>query len=423
MDVTSMTHGEISTLQGGLADELRATGLLTTPHIEAAFRAVPRHLFLPDLPLEEAYRNQTIPTKRLGDRVVSSSTQPATMAVMLEQLSLEPGQRVLEIGTGTGYNAALLAHIVGESGEVVTVDIDEDIVVAAREHLNAAGLGRVRVICNDGGLGYPEEAPYDRVILTINAWDIAPAWYDQLRPSGRLVLPLTLSGSTQKIVAFKHAGDHLTSVSVRDSTFMPLRGIFAAPEAITLGLGAEPGLTLVLDGLAPVDSDTIYKLLIGPSRDLPTPVEITRRDIRRWLNLWVALHEAGWGWLNLTGERAQRLSIPWLFSFRDPRQMCSTYILVGQTGLAVLMPPTQFFDETEMHDDFAFRLFVRSYGNDDATARHLIESIVAWDMEARPPNNWLHINVYPRERPYAPTYCGAVVEKRWTRMVLDWREV
>jgi protein-L-isoaspartate(D-aspartate) O-methyltransferase len=88
---------------------------------------------------------------------------------------LAPGQRVLEIGAGTGYNAALMAHIVGGSGEVVTVDIERDLVDAARDHLEAAGFGRVRVVLGDGGDGHPGGAPYDRIILTVGAWDVAPA--------------------------------------------------------------------------------------------------------------------------------------------------------------------------------------------------------------------------------------------------------
>src|SRR5512146_3300442 len=114
--------------------------VLIDPRVEAAFRAVPRHLFLPDLTPEEAYRDEAIPTKRLQTgQIVSSSSQPSIMAIMLEQLALEPGQRVLEIGAGTGYNAALIAHLVGETGHVVSLDIDQDIVDAAWLHLAATG--------------------------------------------------------------------------------------------------------------------------------------------------------------------------------------------------------------------------------------------------------------------------------------------
>src|SRR5579859_6035322 len=127
-------HG-VFALQQDLVEQLIRAGNIRTEAVEAAFRAVPRHVFLPELAAEEAYRDEAIPTKFLNGSAISSSSQPAIMAIMLEQLELQPGQRVLEIGAGTGYNAALIAHIVGETGQVVTIDIDEDIVADARTHL------------------------------------------------------------------------------------------------------------------------------------------------------------------------------------------------------------------------------------------------------------------------------------------------
>src|SRR6266702_1895917 len=106
---------------------------------------------------------------------LSSSSQPAIMAIMLEQLGVAPGYRVLEIGTGTGYNAALIAHLVGERGTVVTVDIDADLVAKARANLDGAGYPDVIVICGDGGFGAPGHADDDDIIVTAGAWDLAPA--------------------------------------------------------------------------------------------------------------------------------------------------------------------------------------------------------------------------------------------------------
>ena len=168
-------EAEAATLQQQLIEHLKQSGALHDVRVEEAFRAVPRHLFLPDLPLSEVYRDQAIPTKQIAGAYVSSSSQPAMMAIMLEQLDLRPGLRVLEIGAGTGYNAALLAYLVGEQRQVFTLDIDEDIVEGARIHLAAAGFARVRVICGDGGLGYPPAAPYDRIVLTVGSGDIPPA--------------------------------------------------------------------------------------------------------------------------------------------------------------------------------------------------------------------------------------------------------
>src|SRR5215472_11009728 len=131
-----------------LVDELRDSGRLTSRAVEAAFRAVPRHVFLPEMVATEAYQDEAFVVKTGDDGMpVSSSSQPAIMAIMLEQLGLARGNRVLEIGAGTGYNAALMAFLVGTGGSVVTVDIDADLAARARAKLVAAGYARVLVVC------------------------------------------------------------------------------------------------------------------------------------------------------------------------------------------------------------------------------------------------------------------------------------
>lgn len=109
-------------------------------------RTLPRHMFLPGVPIEEAYSHDSIVTHRDSAGVaLSCASQPGLVGAMLEQLDARPGHRVLEIGAGTGYNAALVAYLAGSDGEVTTVDIDEDVTECAQRNLNAAGYGRVRV--------------------------------------------------------------------------------------------------------------------------------------------------------------------------------------------------------------------------------------------------------------------------------------
>jgi protein-L-isoaspartate O-methyltransferase len=121
---------------------VRERGAARDAAVARALLTVPRHVFLPGIALEEVYRDDAIVTKRDGDGVpISSSSQPTIMAIMLDQLGVAPGHRVLEIGAGTGYNAALLAQLVGPTGEVVSIDIDEDVVERARAGLAAAGAG------------------------------------------------------------------------------------------------------------------------------------------------------------------------------------------------------------------------------------------------------------------------------------------
>ena len=109
MDATINT----ADLRDALVRTLRESGALTDARVEAAFRSVPRHLFLPGVEIERVYRDEAIPTKLADGIPISSSSQPAIMAIMLEQLDVQPGHNVLEIGAGTGYNAALLAYLAG----------------------------------------------------------------------------------------------------------------------------------------------------------------------------------------------------------------------------------------------------------------------------------------------------------------------
>jgi protein-L-isoaspartate(D-aspartate) O-methyltransferase len=214
-------------LRRRLVDDLRESGFLRGERVAAAFDAVPRHLFLPGQPLDDVYTNRAFVTKSAAGIGLSSSSQPSIMAVMLEQLELEPGQRVLEIGAGTGYNAALIAHLVGQAGRVTTVDIDEDTADAAREHLRAAGDDGVEVVTADGGFGHPGGAPYDRIVVTASCWQVPQPWVDQLAESGLLVLPLRLNGA-HVCIALRKRGDELEGERACECGFMPLRGAFGA---------------------------------------------------------------------------------------------------------------------------------------------------------------------------------------------------
>jgi protein-L-isoaspartate(D-aspartate) O-methyltransferase len=216
-------------LHGALVDGLAREGLLGDEDIAAAFRATPRHYFLPGHALDEIYADKAVAVKREGDEWVSSSSQPAMMAIMLAQLGLARGQRVLEVGTGTGYNAALIAHIVGPSGRVVSVDLDQDLVTAASRHLVAAGVAGVDLRYGDGAEGVPDAAPYDRIVVTAGAWDLLPAWRRQLVPGGRIVVPITVLPGLMLSLALEQRGDHWEAISARPCGFVPLRGSEAHP--------------------------------------------------------------------------------------------------------------------------------------------------------------------------------------------------
>lgn len=268
-----------------MVDRLKERRVFHGGAVQDAFRAVPRHVFLPGVDLDKVYSGDVIPTKfDEQKRPISSSSEVAVMAAMAYQLELEHGHRVLEIGAGTGYNAAVLAYLVGEHGAVTTIDIDDAIAHEARERLGAAGYGRVRVVSGDGWAGVSERAPFDRIELTASVTDISPHWTEQLEEGGLLVAPFQLRG-TQAIVGLRKRGDRFESASVVDGGFMALRGDHGWSNT---GTQVDKWLVTRGDG-GEVDVSTIAALLkLTPHVELDE--EVPRRLAWQLTNL-VALLE------------------------------------------------------------------------------------------------------------------------------------
>jgi protein-L-isoaspartate(D-aspartate) O-methyltransferase len=253
-----------------MVDQLKADGHLHSPAVEAAFRAVPRHQFLPDELLAEVYdRHRAIVTRLDGGVPVSSSSAPDIMTIMLERLDVEPGDRLLEIGTGTGYNAALLSRLTTRSGSVTSIDIDPEVLAAARPRLARLAPG-VEVIEADGWLGWRERAPFDRIEVTVGVYDLSPHWRDQLSEGGTLAVPLWLCTGVEALVAFERHGDRLVSRGVDPCGFMRLRGPHAGPERyVRMG----DWFTL-LEGVSPDDAALLESLLELQPSDEPLSAEL-----------------------------------------------------------------------------------------------------------------------------------------------------
>lgn len=304
-------HVDAVGLRNRLVDTLRRTGAVRSAAVEAAFRTVPRHTFLSHLLPEEVYRDDAIVTRYADGLPSSSSSQPSIMAIMVEQLELQPGHRVLEIGAGTGYNAAILREVVGPAGVVVTIDIQPDVVEEAGRHLGAAGYGDVLVVTGDGGYGHPDRAPYDRIILTASADDISPHWVEQLRDSGLLLLPLRI-GTMGLSVAFQKRGDRLVSRTVECCGFMPLQGAYAASESSTR-ISMGDGLFIGGPGVRGLGMELLRELLSQTPRRVPgVIVPMNGFGLGGGLGVHLALTEPGmvdvyttqperWGFHAITG--------------------------------------------------------------------------------------------------------------------------
>jgi len=405
---------------------------IKSPAVGAALREVPRHLFLPHLPPESAYRDDAIVTKRDAEGLpISSSSQPAIMVIMLDQLDLAPGQRVLEIGAGTGYNAALMKHIVGPSGTVVSVDIDPDLVTQARDHLANAGYPDVTVVAADGAEGYPPGAPYDRVIATVGVSDLAPAWLDQIGPGGRIVVPLDVRG-TQLAVAFERsgAGGRWTSVSLAPCGFMRMRGSLAGPERTVM---LQPGLSVMLpDGLtladgADADAAALAAFLDGPSVLLATGVRTGSTEIIWGFGLWLSAADArSCEIAQERGTGAPRFSrsgtSPLARAPVRSRGQRFTAGILDSGGIALLTAAPRSPGAAEPAGRVA--LEVAGFGpHASFLADRLAAHLVAWDQAGQPGAAGLHVDAYPRssaDQPFVPDPAreALIIERPATRFAV-----
>jgi len=188
-----------------------------------AFRTVPRESFVPSELAEVAYRDSPLP---IGEQQTIS--QPYIVALTIEALALTGNERVLDIGTGSGYAAAVLSRI---AKEVFTVERLEALATRARERLERLGYRNVRVLHGDGTLGWPEHAPYDAIAVAAGGPGVPKALLDQLAPGGRLVIPVGPDETSQTLVRMTKEGpDEFREEALSEVRFVPLIGEQGWPE-------------------------------------------------------------------------------------------------------------------------------------------------------------------------------------------------
>ncbi|MGI9000995.1 MAG: methyltransferase domain-containing protein [Pseudonocardia sp.] len=262
----AVTQAEWRTRARRLADDLRQSGALADAAWYDAFATTPRHLFVPsfsidnrkfdrtepvdiDSWLDVVYRDDALLTQTTQHRPSSSSSKPAIMAVMLSLLEITGTERILEIGTGTGYNAALLASRLG-AGRVTSIDIDPSLVDDARQRLAEFGATPL-LVAGDGSSGWTSRAPYDRIIATCAIHYIPPAWIHQLVEGGRIIAPLTGPGGALMVLDKIAADEVHGRFDPRPAQFMPLRHYANDP----LGPGESVGFSA--DGMPHYGTTTL----------------------------------------------------------------------------------------------------------------------------------------------------------------------
>lgn len=221
------TREAISERDRMVAWQIAARGV-DEPLVLDAMRAVPREDFVPADLAGYAYEDGPLPIGH-GQTI----SQPYIVAVMTAAARVRPGDRVLEIGTGSGYGAAVLSKI---AGEVYTVERIQGLADSARDRLAALGYGNVHVRCGDGTLGWAEHAPYDAIIVTAGGPTVPRALLDQLKPGGRLVMPLGSEPRGQRLIRRTRTGpETYTQDDLEWVAFVPLIGEQGWPVAASSG--------------------------------------------------------------------------------------------------------------------------------------------------------------------------------------------
>ena len=198
---------------------LKNSKFLTDEHVESALRNIPRHEFVPESELDYAYNNE--PLQIMKNQTIS---QPGVVTRMTAWLDIKDGQKILEIGTGSGWQSAILSSLVGH-GDVYSVERHPELVKFAQENLKKLNIENVHVILGDGSLGYPKESPYDRIIITAACSEIPLPLLDQLKENGLIIAPV--GDSSQSLVLLQKTSKGIVEIKNHSKyVFVPLHGKF-----------------------------------------------------------------------------------------------------------------------------------------------------------------------------------------------------
>ncbi|MEV0041484.1 methyltransferase, FxLD system [Streptomyces sp. NPDC050804] len=402
-----MTHAtvdpnEATKLRNKTVDQLKQDGTIVSLGVEAAMRKVPRHLAVPEASLDDAYStyNAVITQQDEHGHDTSSVSAPQVQAMQLEQADIRPGDNVVEFGTN-GPNAAFIAELVGNTGQVTTVDIDADAAARATRFLAETGYSRVRVLTADASGGVPEYAPYDAIVVTVGAWDIPPAWREQLTEGGRLVVPLRIRNLT-RTYGFVRQGDRLVSSSAHVCGFVPMQGEGAHDEQrLTLG----DGVSLRFDDGPTVDPSPLEGVLRTPRAETWTGVTVGRTELIGTLQMYLATMTPGFCVMSVDQDSDSAVVEPSNkgFSMAAVRGPNFAYVLVRRTP-----------------DDKNVEYGVHAFGPDGASfADEIADRLRAWGKEHRG-GPGPQVVIYPAGTPDDRIPGDRVIDKKHSRISVSW---
>ncbi|MFF3733415.1 methyltransferase, FxLD system [Streptomyces sp. NPDC002476] len=412
-DTIAAPTADAERLRNALVDQLRADGHARTPAVETTLRTVPRHVFVPDASLEDAYANAPVHIKYDTDGTpISCASQPGVVALMLDQLDAQPGQRILELGAGTGYNAGLLAHLVGERGHVTTLDVDEDLVEGARAHLTAAGISNVETVTRDGALGYAEGAPYDRIIATVGAHGVPHAWLQQLAPGGRLLVPQRLKGTVSRSIAYEQRDGRWVSLGSEMNTFMPLRRGIADDDRRVIPLSADGTVRLQAPAGQNIDADALAGVLDQPRTEVWTGMMVRAMESPEWMELFLTCSLPS-GLIRMLFPQSAKGTL----LTEDPYPSSTA---VADKGAVAYLARRLSEEKTPEGDKlWEFGVIGHGPGSDELTAK-VADAIRTWDREYR--GREATFEIQPLDAPAPEQRPGLFgLETPLNRIVVDWQ--
>ena len=412
-DTITTPAADAERLRNTLVDQLRAEGHARTTAVETALRTVPRHVFVPDASLEDAYANAPVHIKYDTDGTsISCASQPGVVALMLDQLDVHPGERVLELGAGTGYNAGLLAHLVGESGHVTTLDVDDDLVEGARAHLTAAGVTNVEAVARDGALGYAEGAPYDRIIATVGAHGVPHAWLRQLAPSGRLLVPQRLKGTVSRSIAYEQRDGRWVSLGSEMNTFMPLRRGIADDDRRAVPLSTDGTVRLQAPAGQNINAEALTGVLDQPRTEEWTGMTVQAMESPEWMELFVTCSLPS-GLIRMLFPQSAKGAL----LTEDPYPSSTAVVDKGAVTYLARRPSKE--KTPEGGKLWEFGVIGHGPGSDELAAK-VADAIRIWDREYR--SREAKFEIQPLDAPAIEQHPGLfALDTPLNRIVVDWQ--